>query len=361
MTLTCNCRRVVGRAMPGDREHAEWRVVKSRRWDCPSCGLDRKRLLASMCAEGGVTRMVTLTFDQPRVPGSLTACAREDHRACPPGHEVLPVEAHRPARHRHCDWSSHGYWHVPQKAGRSAGWRWKVTPSCRHCCRWVSGALERWVKRLRRRWPDVQYLQAREVHKSGALHVHVAVRGLPAGVTRKSKSGLVLKGAWQGVGGGFCDVGRHGENAGSDAGFYVGKYLAKAHTDTFARGYRRWSRSGDLAPHVRMSAPPGDPEDDGGWSDPAAPIVLGGWLHPDGTERPWRYWAHEDHPRSVDLGGLVLATARVEVRAPRSGGLDPSTANPPQGLALVLREACRKAASPTPGRVRGCWEVLTLL
>jgi hypothetical protein len=295
--------------MPGHRELGEWRVVKQRAWSCPSCGLDRKRTLADMCDVAGVTRMVTLTFAQP-IAGAMDWSS------------LTFTAAPIPRRHRFCDSDTHVYVHAD---GR---YLWRLLPSCQHCCRWVSHRLRLWSLRMRRQWPGFQYLHAREVHKSGALHLHVAVTGIPAGVTRFSKSGRLLKRHWLEVGGGFADVGRHGDNGGRDAGWYVGKYLAKQHDEAFAKGFRRWSRTGHFAPQIRM-VPPRDPAADGGWHDPAEPIVLGGWVHPDGVERRWRYWPF----------------------APEGRRLDPRTAKCTQTWPTMLRAALlerREAVSSTP-------------
>jgi hypothetical protein len=353
--LICNCRRVIGRALPGMAEHGEYRVVKSRRWDCPSCGHDRKRTLAEMCAVAGVTRMVTLTFDQPAVPGDFLSGGMVEYRD---GEFTRLRCALTPKRHRFCDWSTHAYWYIPRdrKSGEM-GWRWRILSSCKHCCRWVSGRLKLWKQRIRRGpaiavrchgvrcghrrrkvgdrrecyerrpWPAFEYLHAREVHKNGAMHLHVAVVGVPAAVTRFSGAGRFLKEQWREVGGGFVDVGRHGDTAGSDAGWYVGKYLAKAHDEPFAKGFRRWSRTREFARGMRMRPAP-DPDYDGGWSDPGAPIVLRGWLTPDGAETPSRWWPSP------------LISGRAAAR------LDTSTANGTRSWSTVLKDALLAAREP---------------
>jgi hypothetical protein len=317
-------------------------VVKSRRWDCPSCGMDRKRTLAAMCDTAGVVRMLTLTFEQPAVPGGPL--------------DDLQVEAYRPARHRFCDWNSHGYWYVPPKgkAGRE-GWRWRIVPDCKHCCRWVSHRLRLLTKRLRRAWPGFEYLHVREVHKSGAMHLHLAVRGVPKSVTRRSASGQLLRRHWREVGGGHLDVGRHGDNAGAGAGWYVGKYLAKQQDDAgFAKGFRRWSRTGGFAPELTMT-PRRDPDYDGGWDDPTEALLVGGWVQPDGTESPWRWWPENDDLRADAWAHVTAATRRLDAR----------TAKCPLSLARVLPqgfwEALCGAAVPTPTRddAGPAWEALT--
>jgi hypothetical protein len=341
VALFCNCRRVVSRG-------EEYRVVKGRRWDCPSCGLDRKRTLAQMCDTAGVQRMVTLTFDQPRVvyvgapspgllPGRMGATISDGKLAPPPEHlEVLDVTA-IPARHVRCDAATHIYWNL-----RHGGFRWRLLPSCVYCCSYVSACLRKWAKRMRRLWPDFQYLHVREVHKSGAMHLHVAVTGVPRVVTRRSAAGGKVRDHWRQAGGGFVDVGRHGEHAGGGAGWYVGKYLAKRQDDGgFARGYRRWSRSGEFAPLVRM-VPKRDPDYDGGWADDGSPLRLGGWVHPDGAEHRGRWW-HE----TADLNAAAVGWHDAAQRR-----LDARTANWPQSLARVLPpavwKALRDAAGPSP-------------
>lgn len=277
-------------------------MVKSRRWDCPSCGLDRKRTLAQMCVSASASRIVTLTFEQPKV--QLVGAAPGQLRG-----DLAWEFASIPARHEHCDPATHIAWNE-----RNGGFRWRVIPDCKICCRWVSHRLELFTKRMRRRWPSWTYLQVREVHKSGAVHLHLAVAGCPASMTRKSRAAGYVRAAWAEVGGGFVDVGRHGDHAGSDAGWYVGKYLTKQTDIRFARGFRRWSRAGSFAPELTM-VPRRDPEKDGGWSDPFAPVVVGGWVHQDGQERRWRDW--------------VLPRPDPEVWPPAEGGLDHRTANPP--------------------------------
>ena len=125
----------------------------------------------------------------------------------PPRHEptVLRDSDGRVVRVLVCDFDSHVYWNA-----RHGGWRWRVLPSCANCCRNVSRMLAAFRKRLRRgaagrgperkgyrpAWPDFQYLHVREEHKSGAMHLHVAVTGIPASVTRSSRAGLALKRQW---------------------------------------------------------------------------------------------------------------------------------------------------------------------
>jgi hypothetical protein len=310
MAIICNCRRVIGRVSPGGDPYAEYRVVKARKWDCPSCGLDRKRKLVEMCGAARVTRIVTLTFPQPQlvilpsldwlVPAGFERCNPADH------------------------WSPHA---------TDGTIRWLTVGSCEWCCRRVSRQLRLWRDRLRRRWPGFQYLHVKEQHKSGALHLHLAVFGVPAYITRTSRAGLFVKGSWAEVGGGFVDVGRHGvDDTGAAAGWYVGKYLAKRQDHPMAKGFRRWTRSQLFAPEILM-VPRWSPADD--WADPAAPIKLGGWLDGHGVERRWRWW-----PDGADGAGHVR--------------LDPRTLNcphRPSGRSLAALQLARWASLstlPTP-------------
>lgn len=365
--LVCNCRRVVSR---GDGPEQEFRVVKGRRWDCPSCGLDRKRTLADMCGAALASRMVTLTFEQPRVvfvgaertPGGLppgwAARIADGGILQPspgPGPEVLRlVPEHIPVRHKDCDPGSHVAWNVI-----NGGYRWRLMPDCKHCLRWISWTLSKWVRRMRRLYPGFDYLHAREIHKSGAVHLHLAVRGIPDVVRPRSKAAGVIAHAWGEVGGGFLHVGKAREVAGRDAGYYVGKYLAKQHENTFAKGFRRWSRSADFAPEIRMR--PEFASDPDGWADPGAPLRLGGWVHPDGVERGHRWWQYMTDRRTPHLEEM-----RTHVRAPErsEGGLDSSTANPPSfpsSAVRMWRVAVPLAPETAPETPSEAWTALTLL
>lgn len=313
--LRCNCSRVVFRGWSAGDPGGEYRVVRGRRWDCPSCGLDRKRTLERMAAEAGADRIITLTFEQPKVryvgapPGQL------------PPNLVLDL-AERPERHASCNPDTHLAWNE-----RNGGLRWRLLPSCSHCLRYVSSRIALLRKRIRRLHPDFQYLRVLEVHKSGSLHVHLAVTGLLPGVTRNSLSGRRIRGAWADVGGGFVDLGKPSGMPGGAAGRYVGKYLAKRQDDGgVARGYRRWSRSALFAPEVRMVP---TFEGGGGWCDPDAPLSLRGWVWSDGSERPAREWPE------VTEAAVRLALAE--------NGLDPRTAKWPHPLAQVLRHAAQAA------------------
>lgn len=298
MSLVCNCTRVISRKSPGFAPHPkDVKRVKSRKWDCPSCGQDRKRKLASMCDTAIVTRMLTLTFDQPM-------CAMMPAHQSPGERSTFfpDMTVAGPGRHRRCDPITHVYFHAS-----SSSWRWRILPSCDHCCRYVSRLFRLFILKLRYTWPELEYLHVRETHKSGAMHLHVAVVGIPAVITRTSKGGRRVKAAWQALGGGFVDVGRHGEKAGASAGWYVGKYLAKVQDEPCARGFRRWSRSASFAPGIRMV----DDHVPGSWVDEGAPISVGGWVHPDGSE--WRARWFPEWEQVVTEARLDDRTAKCRI------------------------------------------------
>jgi len=201
--------------------------VRSRRWDCPSCGLDKARTLREMVITANVERLFVLTFSQP-VAG--------------------PVQ---PARHSDCEASTHLY------LDRFGVWRWRMLESCPHCCRFSSWALSKWRKSMRRRWPSFEMLWVREVKPlSGAFDVNVVVSGLPV-MTRRGRSGKRVKSLWVDVGGGFLDLGDNFSGSSSPGGLgrYVGKYLTKLAHRPMARGFRRWGRTQQFAPEVKMTQP----------------------------------------------------------------------------------------------------------
>lgn len=413
MALVCNCKRVVSR---GDGTGAEFRVVKSRKWDCPSCGLDRKRTLAKMCSVAAVGRMLTLTIEQPRAhfvgadPGELPPGARltvVDGHLVPMGWGVAGL-ASVPDRHRRCtgrkgdagclarkragkpgtctgcDPATHLAWNV-----RNGGVRWRVLPDCPHCARWVSKAVRRFVRKVRVEFPEFDYLQVREVHKSGGVHVHMAAVGLSRVVTRRSQAGKDLKRMWSEVGGGFLDVGKHGEHPAEAAGWYIGKYLAKVQDDVFARGFRRWSRAARFASSVRMSWQRQDPvgplcdercehpscesvRNPGGWADPYAPLRLGGWVHPDGTEAGRRWW-HYSEPADYQGQAPALPGRGQTWRCPTARALARPVALLPDGLLWarwadgpavggpVTQPATASAASRLDSRTAKCTQPPTHL
>lgn len=315
---TCNCRRIVLRGWGSGDPGAEYRVVKGRRWDCPSCGLDRKRTLERMAASAGADRIITLTFDQPRA--HFVGAARPGEL----GPSLSTELVSRPPRHTECEASVHIRWNE-----RNGGFRWRLLPECVHCVRWVSHRISLLRKRIRRDHPAFQYLRATEVHTSGAMHIHLAVTGLLPGVTRSSASGGRIRAHWSAVGGGFVDLGKpRGMDPGA-AGRYVGKYLAKRQADAgMARGYRRWSRTAGFAPEVKMT-PDAAGAGSGGWADPDAPLSMRGWVWSDGTERPCREWP-EVTPEAVRL-------------ALREDGLDARTAKWPHHPLVMVRHAAQDA------------------
>jgi len=213
------------------RTTGEIKTVKMRAWDCPSCGLDKQRAIAQMCmAARGTLRMLTGTFSQPLDLG-----------------EGAPA----PARHARCDRKTH--LRTNPETGLT---QWRLMSNCSHCCRWVSGVVARFRKRLRRRFgPDVKILWAREDHpRSGAIHLHMAAGGLPP-MGRKTRTGRWVKAQWKEVGGGWMDLGEIYTDRGK-AGWYIGKYLAKRHDQSMAKGYRRWSRTQNFAPGIVMHYDP---------------------------------------------------------------------------------------------------------
>jgi len=355
-----------------------------------------------MCADAGAGRIITLTFTQPRVrfvgsdvpgelPDGIGVLLLDGELAAPVADRgdgmKLAELAHVPARHRctghravaaaacqSCDPATHIQWNLI-----NGGFRWQVLASCPHCCRYVSHSLGKFRQRVRRAgFAGFGYLQAREEHKSGAMHLHLAVIGLPdeweqrtgsarmrtrlaaaraTGRTVKRRRGdagaltgeaELLTRHWHEAGGdpgqegaGMIDLGYNAaerpDHRPGDSGFYLGKYLAKQHRGATARGFRRWSKCNNFAPAVRMGwvkplrhGPVCEAMDGNyttgacehqscqpDWSDPSAPIKLGGWIWPDGTERRGRWW---------DSMG-VPATAPVRLCAARR--LDRSTANTP--------------------------------
>lgn len=254
VALLCNCRMSLVRHSTG-----EVVTVKARAWDCPSCGLDKQRTLAAMCQAADPAWLLTLTFTQPHAVHGAT------------GEDLTP------ARHASCDRASHVYEYV-DKRGRSS-LRWRLLSTCAHCCRYVSRALALWRKRMRRRWPAFDYLWAREDHpRSGAVHVHLALVGLPRVLTRADRG--FIKDAWNGCGGGFSDLSKRSADSGNRLGWYLGKYLAKRHDQRMSKGYRRWSRTQRFAPGIVMNPYRAQREDDPSQLPQLEPPVIDGWLHP---------------------------------------------------------------------------------
>jgi len=270
-----------------------------------------------MAATAGADRIITLTFTQPRA----------EFVGAPPG--VLPPSlvldlASRPERHADCDPDTHIAWN-----DRNGGLRWRLLPSCVHCVRWVGARISLLRKRVRRQHPGFQYLRATEVHTSGAMHVHLAVTGLVPGVTRNSLSGKRIRAHWTEVGGGFVDLGKPSGMPSGAAGRYVGKYLSKRQDDGgMARGYRRWSRTQQFAPGVKMT-PDAAGAGCGGWADPDAPLSLRGWVWRDGSERPAREWP--------EVTETAVRAALAE------SGLDKRTANWPHPPLELIRRAGQEA------------------
>jgi hypothetical protein len=243
------------------RSTGEVLTVKARAWDCPSCGLDKKRKIAAMCAVADPAWLVTLTVAVlPAVDGD--------------GLEVTPD------RHARCDRYSHVAEYFDPKTGRSRGLRWRVLASCPHCSAWLSGRIAAWRKRMRRMYgADFQYLWSREDHQSGSIHVHLAVIGLPKVLRRAERD--AIKRAWSSLGTGFLDLSKRSARAADRLGWYLGKYIAKRQDQRMARGYRRWSRTRAFAAAVRMTDPWPAPADRAASADPPE---LVGWLDPSTGE-----------------------------------------------------------------------------
>lgn len=251
--LRCNCRMSVRRQGSDDAL-----VVKARSWDCPSCGLDKRRALRLMVATEGSRWLLTLTYRQP---------AAYDRAGTP----VVPPE------HQGCDRHSHTYRYVDQ-AGR-ASWRWRTLASCAHCCGRRSIMLRHLVKRLRRLWGNgFRYLGVVEDQKNGAMHLHLALSGVPEALPRLVRTKVARD--WQQLGGGYVNFRPPPPGSSPGAmGWYLGKYLAKRQDQRMARGYRRWTRAQSYAPDVRMR-----------WVDPdaiaqvddvaPAECKIVGWWHP---------------------------------------------------------------------------------
>jgi len=234
-------------------------TVKSRRWDCPSCGRDKAERIRDLCVAQGAERMWVLTFSQPRyLEGE------------PP-----------PMRHLLCPPETHVYVYAD---GTS---RWRMLEACPHCLRESGRALANFRKSLRRRWPSVELLWVREVKpKSGAFDINVVITGVPP-ITRRTRAGRRIKELWLDAGGGFLDLGDgfKGRRSAGGVGRYIGKYLTKFAARPLARGFRRWSRTAGFASDLRM-VEPREPSELGrlgflGWVEPEQLAVL-----PYGT----RWW-----------------------------------------------------------------------
>lgn len=238
-------------------------TVKSRRWDCPSCGRDKARKIRDMVVGAGSERLWVLTFTQPHyVEGE------------PP-----------PERHSLCEVNSHVYRYL------DGSMRWRMVETCPHCCRESGRAMVLWRKAIRRRWPSAELLWVREVKpQSGSFDINVTATGVPP-ATRRTNGGRAIKAAWVNAGGGFLDLGDgyKGRRSAGGVGRYIGKYLTKFAARPLARGFRRWGRTLGFAPDVRMGEPrePSTRPRMGvlGWADPdtleAMPHGLRWWPPPE--------------------------------------------------------------------------------
>lgn len=223
--LRCNCTLAVSY---GGQEYR----VKARKWDCPSCGRDKRLRLASFAESEQSRVMLTLTLLQPVYEKGLS-----------------------PAYFQLCAQRSHVYLH---SSGRLL---WRTLASCEHCCRRVSGMLVRLRKVLRRRWGnEFGYLTVREDMKSGELHLHLALRGVPDRLSRADRKATAD--AWARYGGGYINfrLSKVVQGSGGRIGWYLGKYMAKRQDEKMARGFRRWSRTANFAPDLRMGWQPPEPD-----------------------------------------------------------------------------------------------------
>lgn len=207
--------------------------VRAGQWDCPSCGLDKRRSLAEMVRAEACRWLVTGTFRQPR------AWSADGKPLTPQGFEL-------------CKRETHVYRHVARDGRES--YRWRVMSDCDACCRRVAKWIELFIKRLRWRYGrQVEYLRVIEAHKNGAMHLHFAMSGLPDVLSRKDRS--EIERAWREVGGGFvqCKLPPRRARQAGGMGWYLGKYLAKRQETRVARRRRRWVRSRAFAPEVLMA------------------------------------------------------------------------------------------------------------
>jgi hypothetical protein len=208
-----------------------------------------------MCAVADPAWLMTLTL---RLPEAFDEAGREV----------------TPDRHAKCDRYSHVA-DYPDRHGVLIP-RWRCLVSCPHCAAWLSRELVLWRKRVRRVFPGCEYLWAREEHKSGSVHVHLALVGLPAVLDRAQRYALRAMWPW-----GYIDMSKRSAPAGDRVGWYLGKYLAKQHEARVAKGYRRWSRTAGFAPEVLMQERQEKRERDEVIGQ--APELVG-WRHPVSDE-----------------------------------------------------------------------------
>jgi hypothetical protein len=240
--LVCNC------AVRLVDEDGVIKTVRSRRWDCPSCGRDKANKIREMCVVAGSYRMFTLTFDQP----------------------LYTPESSPPERHRNCHPSSHVYTY------RDGTERWRMLETCSHCCAYAAWCWSKFRKAMRRQWPTFEGLQLKEIQpKSGSFTINLAVIGLPP-FPVKSRAARRVRAMWVQSGGGRMHLGfQSPKNSPGALGRYIGKYLTKLAHRPLAKGYRRWTRTRGFAPDVVMT-------------DPRTPTGLRhdwlGFVHPDSLE-----------------------------------------------------------------------------
>jgi hypothetical protein len=239
--LICTCRISL-------RRNGAGLTVKTRQWDCPSCGLDKRRTLAKMVHLSNADAMWTFTMPQPFATDST-------------GQAVTPAEF------ANCDWYSHVYLYT------DGSLRWRTLSTCSNCCRRVSRMFDTFTKWVRRRYPTAQRMWVREDQKNGSVHLHTAWVGVPF-IANRSRAARRFRQAWVELGGGSqLDFGKPRGNS-EWMGWYMGKYLAKQHEERMARGYRRWSRSRGFCPQITMGRyEPPEGREPGvieilGWVDP---------------------------------------------------------------------------------------------
>lgn len=230
--LVCTCSVDVVDRLTGDVIR-----VRGARWDCPSCGANKRAALTEMvesaaAVSGGRYSFLTMTY-APVMDWVWGVSVP------PVGHYFFDIE-------RHVVWVIHR-----NGTGR---WVWRVMADCGVCLRRDTASFIRWRKRIQRRWPTAVFLVVREAHKDGALHLHVIVAGMPFVIRPRSRAERLAREHWVSVGGGRqldASVGKRGSPR--RAGRYVAKYASKALGVTkSARRFRLWRRSRGFGSEVRM-------------------------------------------------------------------------------------------------------------
>jgi hypothetical protein len=123
-------------------------------------------------------------------------------------------------------------------------------------------ALAKWRRRIRREWPELEYLWVIERTRNCVPHVHLVVVGVPFGLEGKTRQASRNRGVmhrhWREVGGGRRGCVIKGAPPGGAPGRatrYVTKYVTKEmgapRPETLKRR-RCWSRTAGFGPDVRM-------------------------------------------------------------------------------------------------------------